>query len=222
MQFSILASLLFSLLFVRLSGAISVTQATTAIDTLTKNTVVINELVGAVAASQGLVRVAAVAHETTADYAGLIDELSQDVDLFNGSVFGAQNTTTIFGAQDATTIDASWKKFVQAQLQLTSTVTDKHLVFAQFQVTASIAAILHGFNATLDAFIHTLLNAIPSQSNDVSDAKSYLDSSIQNAITTYERPCVLEPLDAPPDCAGLFMGGGPFLIPTEPPYDVQV
>ncbi|KAF7359739.1 hypothetical protein MVEN_00698600 [Mycena venus] len=95
------------------------------------------------------------------------------------------------------TIVAALDNFVAVHQAFLATVIGKHSIFAQFQVTAPIAAVLRSLEAAIDSFAFALINVIPTEARraiepqlgSVMSDKSALDTAVGNTITTYsERP----------------------------------
>ncbi|KAJ6452621.1 hypothetical protein C8R45DRAFT_847617 [Mycena sanguinolenta] len=72
-------------------------------------------------------------------------------------------------------------------------VNQKHPIFAQFTVTAPIAAVLPRLEATIDAFASAMIDLIPTRESDVTSDKSSLDASVENTITVYAQVCIPSP-----------------------------
>ncbi|KAF7368102.1 hypothetical protein MSAN_00876400 [Mycena sanguinolenta] len=100
------------------------------------------------------------------------------------------------------TIVAALDNFVAVHQALLATVIGKHSIFAQFQVTAPIAAVLRSLEAQIDSFAFALINVIPQEARraiepqlgTVTSDKTALDTAVGNTVTTYNEVCVPSPL----------------------------
>ncbi|KAK6526570.1 hypothetical protein TWF694_005152 [Orbilia ellipsospora] len=103
--------------------------------------------------------------------------------------------TTKFSDADATLILTSLDAFTTAHQSFLTTVIKKHLIFAQFGMTAPIAAVFRQWEAAMDAFGFTMQDAFPeSGSSGLSKDLAALHNSIENTVTTYAQVCVPSPL----------------------------
>ncbi|KAF7343079.1 hypothetical protein MVEN_01738300 [Mycena venus] len=91
-------------------------------------------------------------------------------------------------------IVAALDNFVAVHQAFLATVTGKHSIFAQFQVTAPIAAILRSLEATIDSLGSALINVILDEVDAISANQAKLDVAVGNTLTTYEETCVPSPL----------------------------
>ncbi|KAF7328461.1 hypothetical protein MSAN_02482600 [Mycena sanguinolenta] len=90
--------------------------------------------------------------------------------------------------------------FVAVHQDLLATVIGncKCSIFAQFQVTAPIAAVLRSLEAAIDSFAFALIHVIPQEARwaiepqlgTISSDQSALDTAVRNTITVYEEVCV--------------------------------
>ncbi|KAF7372761.1 hypothetical protein MSAN_00481700 [Mycena sanguinolenta] len=100
------------------------------------------------------------------------------------------------------TIVAALDNFVAVHQALLATVIGKHSIFAQFQVTAPIAAVLRSLEAQIDSFAFALIDVIPQQARraiepqlgTVSSDQSALDTAVGNTVATYNEICAPSPL----------------------------
>ncbi|KAF7358232.1 hypothetical protein MVEN_00872000 [Mycena venus] len=101
-----------------------------------------------------------------------------------------------------TTIIAALDNFVGVHQAFLATIIGKHSIFAQFQVTAPIAAILRNLEVIIDSFAFALIDVIPQEARraiqpqlgTVSSDQSALDTALENTITTYDEICIPSPL----------------------------
>ncbi|KAF7358231.1 hypothetical protein MVEN_00871900 [Mycena venus] len=100
------------------------------------------------------------------------------------------------------TIVAALDNFVAVHQAFLATVIGKHSIFAQFQVTAPIAAVLRSLEAQIDSFAFALINVIPQnarraiepQLGSITSDQSALDTAVGNTVTTYSQTCIPSPL----------------------------
>ena len=94
---------------------------------------------------------------------------------------------------------------------LLATVIGKHSIFAQFAVTAPIAAVLRSLEATIDvspiesqcapysntvlyqSFAFAMIDLIPTQTPAVHTDQNTLDDAVGNTISTYNQFCTPSP-----------------------------
>ncbi|KAF7359741.1 hypothetical protein MVEN_00698800 [Mycena venus] len=100
------------------------------------------------------------------------------------------------------TIVAALDNFVAVHQAFLATVIGKHSIFAQFQVTAPIAAVLRSLEAAIDSLAFALIDLIPQQARraiepqlgTVSSDQAALDTAVGNTISTYAQVCIPSPL----------------------------
>ncbi|KAF7368103.1 hypothetical protein MSAN_00876500 [Mycena sanguinolenta] len=96
------------------------------------------------------------------------------------------------------TIVAALDNFVAVHQAFLATIISKHSIFAQFQVTAPIAAVLRNLEIIIDSFAFALIDVIPQdarravqpQLGTVSSDKSALDTAVGDTITVYDEICI--------------------------------
>ncbi|KAF7358230.1 hypothetical protein MVEN_00871800 [Mycena venus] len=107
-----------------------------------------------------------------------------------------------------TTIVAALDNFVGVHQAFLATIIGKHSIFAQFQVTAPIAAVLRNLEVIIDSFAFALIDVIPQEARraiqpqlgTVSSDQSALDTALGNTIMTYDEICIpslLYPIELP-------------------------
>jgi hypothetical protein len=98
---------------------------------------------------------------------------------------------------------------VEVHQALLATVIGKHAIFAQFAVTAPIAAVLRTLEAIIDVCLHlfmpcmrftdgspvqsfafAMIDLIPCGAGSVTNDKNGLDTSVENSITLYTEVCI--------------------------------
>ncbi|KAJ7315729.1 hypothetical protein DFH08DRAFT_820302 [Mycena albidolilacea] len=98
----------------------------------------------------------------------------------------AMQATAPFTVQaDCDAIVVALDSFVEVHQALLTTVIGKHAIFAQFAVTASIAAVLRILEAIIDSFAFAMIDLIPCGAGSVTNDKNGLDTSFGNSITLY-------------------------------------
>lgn len=100
---------------------------------------------------------------------------------------------------------------MEVHQDLLATVIGKHGIFAQFALTAPIAAVLETLEATIDvsavgkrlawkimltfcvllqSFAFSLIDLIPTRQSDVTSGQDQLDTAVTNTINLYEQICI--------------------------------
>lgn len=72
--------------------------------------------------------------------------------------------------------------------------TSKHPIFAQFQATAAIAAVLRSLEASLDSYTFALIAVAPTGASDISSDQAALDTAVGNTTVIYSEVCIPSPL----------------------------
>jgi hypothetical protein len=116
----------------------------------------------------------------------IISDLSvDDIDL---------QTTAPLDDADAQTVAPAYSAMGRATSQLLANINTKHDIFAQYGLTAPIAAVLRSFEASLDSDAIQLINVAPTQQTSISNTKGSLDKSVGDAIALYGQLCIPSPL----------------------------
>ncbi|KAF7359740.1 hypothetical protein MVEN_00698700 [Mycena venus] len=129
----------------------------------------------------------------------IISNLNATVTILEAS--GPLDTTEMDHSRRQTagvTIVAALDNFVAVHQNFLATIIGKHSVFAQFQVTAPIAAVLRNLEVIIDSFAFALIDVIPQEARravqpqlgTVSSDKSALDTAVANTITVYNEICI--------------------------------
>ncbi|KAH9474941.1 hypothetical protein JR316_0012039 [Psilocybe cubensis] len=115
------------------------------------------------------------------------------------------NTTPPFTDDLAGPIVDALTDFVKVHQILLSTVIGKQSIFAQFLLTAPIAAALRALESEVDFFAFSLIALIPTRTSSVKDCQQSLDSSLGDAIAKYQAICIPSVLypAIPPVCVSL-------------------
>ncbi|KAF7372706.1 hypothetical protein MSAN_00475900 [Mycena sanguinolenta] len=126
------------------------------------------------------------------------------------------------------TIVAALDNLVVVDQAFCATVIGKHLIFAQFQVTAPIAAVLRSLEAALDSFAFALIDVVPEQAlraterllGSISSDQAALDTAVGNTVTTYNEACVPSPLYPImlPVCSSATDYAASRCLPQSPPH----
>jgi hypothetical protein len=109
---------------------------------------------------------------------------------------------TELGSAISQTAADAFASLADATKQMLSPLTGAHPIFAQYGLTAPITSSLRALEAALDAYTHALLTAAPSQQGTITSGQSSTDSSLTNAISSYDQTCIPSPLypTVPPIC----------------------
>ncbi|KAJ7871930.1 hypothetical protein B0H13DRAFT_1895579 [Mycena leptocephala] len=136
----------------------------------------------------------------------IVTNLVKIITNLGADVTAMQATPPFIDAVAGPIVDAL-KEFVRVHQQLLATVIGKHGIFAQFGVTAPIAAILQSLEAAIDAFAFAMINLIPTKQGDVTADKNSLDASVVKTVTLYKQLCIPSPLypTLPAICIGLHL-----------------
>ncbi|KAF5328341.1 hypothetical protein D9619_013315 [Psilocybe cf. subviscida] len=97
--------------------------------------------------------------------------------------------TPPFGSSVSGTVVDALIGFVRVHQALLATVIGKHSIFAQFGLTAPIAAVLRTVEAGVDTFAFQLINLIPDKRNTVQAQINSLDLTLKTSINTYTQIC---------------------------------
>ncbi|KAJ7620345.1 hypothetical protein FB45DRAFT_1094476 [Roridomyces roridus] len=116
----------------------------------------------------------------------------------------AQNVHSTRQTTPGAAVVAALDNFVAIHQALLATVIGKHSPFAQFALTAPIAAVLRILEAVVDSFAFALIAVIPTQAtvpqlssraaHTISSDQAALQTAIGNTITTYNEVCIPSPL----------------------------
>jgi hypothetical protein len=109
------------------------------------------------------------------------------------------------GSADSQTVANAFDGLASATQQMLSTLTGDHSIFAQYSVTAPIAASLRALEVTLDSYTVALITVAPSQQDAITNDQNSVDKSLGSVIGVYEEICVPSPLypNIQPICAAL-------------------
>jgi hypothetical protein len=109
------------------------------------------------------------------------------------------------GSSDSASVANAFGSLASAANQTLSTLTGDHPIFAQYGLTAPITYSLRNLEAALDAYAFALLSVAPSQQGPITGGQNSVDTSLGNAITTYNQLCIPSPLypAIPPICVAL-------------------
>ncbi|KAF7368094.1 hypothetical protein MSAN_00875600 [Mycena sanguinolenta] len=133
------------------------------------------------------------------DINAIISSLNTTVTILEAS--GPLDTTEMDHSRlqiAGATIVAALDNFVAVHQAFLATIISKHSIFAQFQVTAPIAAVLRNLEIIIDSFAFALIDVIPQdarravqpQLGTVSSDKSALDTAVGDTITVYDEICI--------------------------------
>lgn len=152
---------------------------------------------GALTPSSSPDDVQSAAQSTAAGLSTMINDFSADTSALGGC-------PEPDSAESQPVADA-FHSLTSATQQMLSTLTGKHAIFAQYGVTAPIAASLRALEAALDSYTFALIGVAPAQQGAITNGKDGVDSSLGNAINLYGQLCIPSPLypAVPPVCAAL-------------------
>ncbi|KAH9474965.1 hypothetical protein JR316_0012064 [Psilocybe cubensis] len=99
-------------------------------------------------------------------------------------------STETFPDDEGKAIIEALTDFVLVHQLLLSTVIGKHSIFAQFSLTAPIAAVLRLLEAQVDALAFALIHLIPTRSSSIQKSQKTLSISLDSSISTYTEFCI--------------------------------
>ncbi|KAJ7315714.1 hypothetical protein DFH08DRAFT_820287 [Mycena albidolilacea] len=182
MRLSIAAILTTSIIHPVALAALTVNDVVTNIGIVTNVSVKINNVLTPLSTSTTDPDVVSLGQFTV-----IINNLSADIT--------AMQATPPFTVQaDCDAIVIALDSFVEVHQALLATVISKHAIFAQFAVTAPIAAVLRTLEVIIDSFAFAMIDLIPCGAGSVTNDKNGLDITVENSITLYTEVCVPSPL----------------------------
>jgi hypothetical protein len=109
------------------------------------------------------------------------------------------------GSADSTSVANAFGSLANTTNQMLSALIGDHPVFAQYGLTAPIASSLRSLEGTFDSYAFELAAAAPSQQGPITAGQNSVETSLNNAITTYTQFCIPSPLypTVPPICVAL-------------------
>lgn len=161
-------------------------QIVTDINTIAAEAAGINQQLGTLTQNSNPASVRTVAQSTTVGLNTMSNDLNADADALNGC--------PALGSSDSQTVANAFDSLAGATNQMLSTLIGHHPDFAQFGLTAPIAASLRTLEATFDSYSFALLTVAPSQQGSITSDQNSVEVSLGNAITTYEQICIPSPL----------------------------
>ncbi|KAJ7882369.1 hypothetical protein B0H14DRAFT_3433473 [Mycena olivaceomarginata] len=187
MRLSIAAILATSILHPVALAALTVNDVVTNIGIVTNVSVNINNALTPLSTSTTGPDVVSLGQTLVGQFTVIINNLSADIT--------AMQATPPFTVQaDCDAIVVALDSFVEVHQALLATVIGKHAIFAQFAVTAPIAAVLRTLEAIIDSFAFAMIDLIPCGAGSVTNDKNGLDISVENSITLYTEVCIPSPL----------------------------
>ena len=156
----------------------------------------LSSLLGGLSQNASPSQVQAASEATSTGLNTMISDLSADAADLSGCALNAA---------DSQTVASAFSDLGSVTQQLLSTLTGKHVVFAQFGRTAPIANSLRGLESVSDSYASALASAAPSQASAIANVQDSVDNSLGNTITVYQQLCIPSPLypDLPPICITL-------------------
>ncbi|KAJ7182507.1 hypothetical protein C8R43DRAFT_1228911 [Mycena crocata] len=187
MKFFIATVFAFSSLFLFVGGTPTSASMTSAdvvknIDTVTTVSAKITASLDTITTRTTLSGVTVVAKEVTGYFHTIIVSITADIAIMKGS-------PPFTAAADCKAIAGALIKFVQVHQLVLSTVIGKHSIFAQFGLTAPIAAVLRTLEGGIDAFAFALIALIPCEKLTVQQGQNELDVSVKASIEIYIQIC---------------------------------
>jgi hypothetical protein len=113
-------------------------------------------------------------------------ELDADTSALNGC--------PALSSADSTSVANAFDSLAGTTNQTLNTLIGDQPIFAQFGLTAPIASSLRNLEATFDSYAFTLVTVAPSQQGPITDDQNSVNTSLDNAITTYSQLCIPSPL----------------------------
>ncbi|KAF5328357.1 hypothetical protein D9619_013283 [Psilocybe cf. subviscida] len=80
--------------------------------------------------------------------------------------------------------------FVKVHQALLNTVIGKHSIFAQFALTAPLAAVLRLIETGVDTFAFIIIGIIPTKKAIIQKEISGLDTTVKSSISVYSQICL--------------------------------
>ena len=114
------------------------------------------------------------------------NELSTDTSALNGC--------PALSSSDSTSVANAFDSLASTTNQTLNTLIGDHPIFAQYGLTAPITSSLRTLEAAFDSYAFTLVTVAPSQQGPVTDDQNSVNTSLDNAITTYSQLCIPSPL----------------------------
>ncbi|KAK6529086.1 hypothetical protein TWF694_004304 [Orbilia ellipsospora] len=115
----------------------------------------------------------------------IIDDMRSQTDAFKA-------TSPFSDTQDE--VMAQWTTLGGEVQESMRTLLGKHSIFAQFGVTAPIAAVLRSYEEATDDFVAALVELVPSNADTISQGGSALSTVVGTVITQYQEVCIPSPL----------------------------
>ncbi|KAJ7190646.1 hypothetical protein GGX14DRAFT_407807 [Mycena pura] len=167
-------------------AALTPAQVVTNVGIVTTTSGNLNTVLGGLSTSSSPAVVASTSQTVVTDFTTIVNALVADA--------AAMAATEPFDDADAQPVVNALDEFVAVHQTLLSTVLSKHSIFAQFQVTAPIVAVLSDLEDEIDTFALAMINLIPTETPSVQNDQSTLDTAVGNTITTYKESCTPSPL----------------------------
>jgi hypothetical protein len=122
-----------------------------------------------------------------------VKDLSDLVTEFNAATFAVDGCGPLSGP-DAAIVTARLDNLTAVFQATLATLIGKHSIFAQFNETAPIAAVLRALEASVDSYSFALINVAPDEVPAITSDQSALDTAVGNTISTYSQICIPSPL----------------------------
>jgi hypothetical protein len=130
--------------------------------------------------------VSSAAQDTVNGLSAMISNLAADDTALPG--------TSSLDAGDAQNVAAAFGNQVTDMQQMLATISGKHAVFAQFGLTAPLAAALRSLEASVDANVSALASVAPTQAASLTQQMTTLDQILGSSISLYGQTCIPSPL----------------------------
>lgn len=172
-------------------------QIVTDINTITSEAGGINSTLSPLTSNSAPGTVQSAGQFTGTGLNSMSSDFSVDTDTLSGC--------SALGTADSTSVANAFDSLAGTTNQMLSTLVRVHPIFAQYGLTAPIAAALRSLEGSSDSYALALATVAPSQQGAITSDQSSIDTNLNSAITTYEQICIPSPLYpiVPPVCVSL-------------------
>ncbi|KAJ7476642.1 hypothetical protein FB451DRAFT_1460918 [Mycena latifolia] len=122
-----------------------------------------------------------------------VTERLADLIAHLGESEAAIKGTPEFGDEDAQQILAEFNKFVISYKAGLNTLSGKHGIFGQFDVTGPLLSVLQSLEDNINTYLFGLIDLLPTQRAALEKTKDDLDALVHATITTYQETCFSNP-----------------------------
>ncbi|KZT60787.1 hypothetical protein CALCODRAFT_448265 [Calocera cornea HHB12733] len=168
----------------------TVTEVTANFKIVTDLSSSINIAVGGLTTDMSLTTITAMSVTVVKDFGTIITDITGFITNMDGTVFNAETDAEAIVTVLNTVSYSLWhRRDVVALIHIYT-----HGIFAQFFVTAPIAAVLASLEKIIDTFAYALINMIPTKQMQVTSGQTTLDEKVTSAISVYSEFCIPVPL----------------------------